>query len=143
MTIDPELPYATVLDHVRIPVRDCALSRRFYDAALAPLGIHRIADRELDDGHSACGYGRDGQPAAFWLSSLGISRGYARVAFRASSHEEVRAFYRAALAGGGRDHGPPALYPARHPRYFAACVYDPDGYTVEAVTHAPESDGAA
>ena len=53
----------------------------------------------------------------------------------------VRAFHRAALAAGGRDHGAPALRPTHHPDYFAAFVYDPDGYNIEAVTHVPHDEG--
>ncbi len=106
---------STILDHLGLPVTDCALSRSFYDAALAPLGIQRIVDVELDDGHEACGYGREGQPPRFWISSVGVSRGRAHIAFRAANQAEVRAFHDAALAAGGRDHGAPALRPARHP----------------------------
>jgi catechol 2,3-dioxygenase-like lactoylglutathione lyase family enzyme len=143
MTNRADPPFTPILDHVRIPVRDCELSRRFYDAALAPLGLQRISDVALESGDAASGYGREGEPAAFWFSSTGVSRGFSRVGFRADSRDAVRAFHRAALAAGGRDHRPPAVYPTRHPRYFAACVYDPDGYGIEAVTHAPEDEVSA
>lgn len=131
---------SAILDHLGVSVTDCAISREFYDAALAPLGIRRVVDVELDHGHQACGYGREGHPPRFWVSSVGVSRGHAHVAFQAASQAEVRAFHRAALAAGGRDHGAPALRPAHHPDYFAAFVYDPDGYNIEAVTHLPDRD---
>jgi catechol 2,3-dioxygenase-like lactoylglutathione lyase family enzyme len=46
------------------------------------------------------------------------------------------AFYRAALAAGGRDNGGPGLSPEYHPDYFGAFVLDPDGHNIEAVCHA-------
>ncbi|MFW5969023.1 MAG: VOC family protein [Halofilum sp. (in: g-proteobacteria)] len=134
---------SAIIDHLGLSITDCEQSRGFYDAALAPLGIHRVIDVELDDGHQASGYGREGQPPRFWISSVGVSRGRTHVAFQAGNQDEVRAFHRAALAAGGRDHGAPALRPARHPDYFAAFVYDPDGYNIEAVTHVPDAGNAA
>ena len=50
-----------MLDHVSIGVRDIAATRRFYDAALAPLGYTC-----LSAGADSLGYGRDG--VAFWIS---------------------------------------------------------------------------
>ena len=48
---------------------------------------------------------------------------------------DVDAFYRAALAAGGVDNGPPGLRPQYHPGYYGAFVRDPDGHNVEAVCH--------
>jgi hypothetical protein len=45
---------------------------------------------------------------------------------------------REALAGGGRDNGPPGLRPQYHPSYYGAFVLDAEGNNVEAVTHGPE-----
>jgi predicted lactoylglutathione lyase len=59
------------------------------------------------------------------------------VAFVASSHAEVDAFHRAALAAGGRDNGAPGLRPHYHANYYAAFVLDPDGPNIEAVCHRP------
>ncbi len=58
------------------------------------------------------------------------------VAFVAPSREAVDAFYRAALAAGGKDNGPPGLRPDYHANYYGAFVLDPDGNNVEAVCHA-------
>ena len=57
------------------------------------------------------------------------------LAFAAPSREAVDAFHRAALASGGRDNGPPGLRPQYAPDYYAAFVFDPDGYWIEAVIH--------
>ena len=55
-------------------------------------------------------------------------------AFAAPSREAVAAFYQAALANGGRDNGGCGLHPEYGADYFAAYVFDPDGYRIEAVT---------
>ncbi|MNT86023.1 hypothetical protein D3C72_2262630 [compost metagenome] len=44
------------------------------------------------------------------------------------------AFYREALAHGGRDNGAPGER-AYHPGYYAAFVLDPEGNNIEAVYH--------
>jgi hypothetical protein len=49
----------------------------------------------------------------------------------------VDAFYRAALAAGGRDNGPPGLRPHYHANYYGAFVLDPDGHNIEACCHLP------
>ena len=57
------------------------------------------------------------------------------VAFIAESRRQVDAFYRAALAAGGKDNGPPGLRPQYHANYYAAFVIGPDGHNIEAVCH--------
>ena len=51
-----------MLDHISLGVSDIARTRRFYDAALAPLGY-----RCLSDGADSLGYGRDA--VALWLGA--------------------------------------------------------------------------
>ncbi len=58
------------------------------------------------------------------------------LAFQAIDRNSVDAFYRAALAAGGRDNGAPGER-KYHPGYYAAFVLDPDGNNVEAVHHGP------
>jgi hypothetical protein len=43
------------------------------------------------------------------------------------------AFYNAALELGGRDNGGAGLHPEYGGGYYAAFVFDPDGYRIEAV----------
>lgn len=52
-----------------------------------------------------------------------------------SDLERSWAFYEAALAAGGRNHGPPGLRPQYHAGYYAAFVLDPVGKNIEAVFH--------
>ena len=61
----------------------------------------------------------------------------ADVAFAAPSREAVEAFYRSALKFGGTDNGGSGLHPEYGDSYFAAFVFDPDGYRIEAVINTP------
>lgn len=119
-----------MIDHVNIGVSHLDASRRFYEAALAPLGIAYVMQ------HAAgVGFGRAGRPI-FWISDRGPS-GPLHVAFTSPDRATVDAFHRAALAAGGRDNGPPGLRAVYHPSYYGAFILDPDGNNIEAVAHGP------
>jgi len=121
-----------MIDHIGIRVKDLAASRKFYEAALKPLGYKVVMEVE---GHGV-GFGTEGHPA-FWISA-GESSGPTHVALVSPDRPKVAAFYQAAMAAGGRDNGGPGLRPHYHPNYYAAFVFDPDGNNVEAVCHRPE-----
>ena len=61
------------------------------------------------------------------------------LAFAAENRQQVEAFYRAALAAGGRDNGAPGLRPKYHANYYAAFVIGPDGHNIEVVCHKPDA----
>jgi catechol 2,3-dioxygenase-like lactoylglutathione lyase family enzyme len=128
-----------VLDHLGVPVADFGRSKAFYAKALAPLSITLILELSTADTgtHAHAGFGADGKPF-FWIGDAGPSRSSVHIAFAAQTREAVRAFYRAALAAGGKDNGAPGPRPHYHPNYFGAFVFDPDGNNVEAVCHRPE-----
>jgi len=125
-----------MLHHLSFAVADLTHSTAFYDAALSPLGYVRVwADT------TAVGYGSpDGgdkfairlRPGHEAIPGEGF-----HVAFAASSRDAVVRFYEAALAHGGRDNGVPELCPEYGAHYFAAFVFDPDGYRIEAVINEP------
>ena len=126
-----------MLDHVGFAVSDAERSRRFYEQALAPLGISLIMSvtpEQTEAGGTAHGFGSDGKPY-FWIGDNERVGQGTHVAFEAESRAIVDAFYEAALAAGGRDHGAPGLRPHYHPNYYGAFVLDPDGVNVEAVCH--------
>ena len=120
-----------MLDHVTIGVTDFAKARDFYDKALAPLGVARL----YGDGAHFAGYG-EAPRAWFWIGIRDAVATGAHIAFAAKSRADVDAFYRAALAAGGRDNGGPGLRPNYAPTYYGAFVLDPDGHNIEAVCHA-------
>ena len=57
------------------------------------------------------------------------------LAFKASNRETVDNFYTQAIANQGRDNGEPAIRSQYHPKYYAAYVFNPDDYKLEAVCH--------
>jgi len=122
-----------IIDHFGISVSNSEVSKAFYSVALAPLGISQLMDT-----HGWAGYGRDGKPE-FWFGVGAEAQRPMHIAFLASSREQVRQFYAAAIAAGAKDNGPPGLRPHYHPNYYGAFVIGPDGHNVEAVCHQAEA----
>lgn len=122
-----------MIDHIGIRVRDFPASRAFYVPALATLGLSVV-----DEGGDWAMIGHDPEPskAVIWFGrDEGGVTSPLHFAFAADGRGQVDAFYKAAIAAGGRDNGPPGLRPQYHARYYAAFVIDPDGHNVEAVCH--------
>ena len=122
-----------MLHHLSLGTSDLARSTAFYDAVLTALGYARVW---ADD--TAVGYG---YPGAGDKLAIKLRRGKVmvpglgfHVAFAATDREAVSRFYQAALEHGGKDNGPPGLRPQYGENYYAAFVFDPDGYAIEAVT---------
>ena len=125
-----------MLDHIGLAVRDIARSRAFYEQALAPLGyrvLAVIAPEEMATGGTAVLFGV-GEPDFVIADNERPGEGN-HIAFRAETRAEVDAFHAAALAAGGRDNGGPGLRPQYGPTCYAAFVFDPDGFNIEAVCH--------
>jgi catechol 2,3-dioxygenase-like lactoylglutathione lyase family enzyme len=136
-----------MLDHVSLRVTDYERSKKFYEAALKPLGYTLAMENA-----SGAGF-RKGYIPDFWIKQGEPMRSAAEaeprepgvcggpsvhVAFASDDRSTVDAFHRAALAAGARDNGAPALRPNYHPNYYGAFVLDPDGYNIEAVCHKAE-----
>ena len=127
-----------LIDHIGLVVRDLAASKAFYGAVFGALNIPVGGSDERN----------------FWADELfigssdseevqGALTGRVHIAFQAHDRAMVDAFYKAAMAHGGRDNGPPGER-AYHPGYYAAFVLDPDGNNIEAVVHgAPERSAAS
>jgi catechol 2,3-dioxygenase-like lactoylglutathione lyase family enzyme len=125
---------AIVVDHVLLVASNMDASRRFYTAALGPLGFGIVSQEE--DGVT---YGVTGSDDfAVFQGKLGeTTTAAAHVAFVAESSEAVDAFFAAAMAAGGQEHSSPRIRREYHAGYYAAYVYDPDGNNIEAVYHGP------
>ena len=127
-----------LIDHIGLVVRDLAASKAFYGAVFGALNIPVGGSDERN----------------FWADELfigssdseeveGALTGRVHIAFQAHDRAMVDAFYKAAMAHGGRDNGPPGER-SYHPGYYAAFVLDPDGNNIEAVVHgAPERSAAS
>lgn len=125
-----------MLDHIGLDVTDIDRSRAFYEQALEPLGYAVVQVIE-EAGTTVVMFGVDGE-IDFVIADKDRPGEANHIAFRAVTRAQVEAFHAAALAAGGRDHGRPGLRPAYGPSYYAAFVFDPDGFNVEAVCHAAE-----
>ena len=124
-----------MIDHIGFPVSDYVTSKLFYERALLPLGYSLIAEVGVNEmGAPAAGFGIGGNPD-FWIGGEGGLTKPVHVAFAARDRASVDAFYKAALAAGGRDNGAPGIRAHYHPDYYAAFVLDPDGHNIEAVHH--------
>jgi catechol 2,3-dioxygenase-like lactoylglutathione lyase family enzyme len=121
-----------MIDHTGVSVTDVAKSKAFFRAALEPLGYAVIMEWE-----QYAGFGVPPKPD-FWIGQGKPNVPPIHVAFRAANRKQVDAFYKAAMAAGGRENGPPGLRPHYHANYYGAFVLDPDGNNIEAVCHTPE-----
>jgi catechol 2,3-dioxygenase-like lactoylglutathione lyase family enzyme len=123
-----------MIDHLGLQCSDLEASAAFYDTVLAPLGGQRIIDHGV-----AIGFGVPPHPD-FWISRLESGDGFreSHVAFVASSRDDVRAFFDAAVGLGAEVLHEPRVWPEYHEHYYGAFVRDPDGNNVEAVCHRPE-----
>ena len=132
-----ELHRGRLIDHVQLVVRDLDASRAFYTAVLDVLKVPM--------GGEGDGF--------FWADEFCVSTadsdaaqgrltGPTHVAFQAADRAMVDAFYKAALAHGGKDNGGPGER-SYHPGYYAAFVCDPDGNNIEAVYHGEAKRTAA
>jgi catechol 2,3-dioxygenase-like lactoylglutathione lyase family enzyme len=119
-----------MINHLSIGARDLAAAKRFYDAALNPLGYTCLSESE-----GSLGYG--GDAPAFWIYA---SRNPVRAepasglhfCFDAPTRKSVDAFHAAALKHGGKSNGKPGVREEYDSNYYAAFVTDPDGYRLEA-----------
>jgi len=127
-----------MIDHTGFMVNDFARSKAFYVRALAPLGYEVIMELSaaMTGRGDVAGLGVAPKPD-FWIATGAPNEPRIHIAFRAANRAVVDAFYKAAIAAGGRDNGPPGLRPHYHPNYYGAFVLDPDGHNVEAVCHDP------
>lgn len=128
-----------MIDHIGFSVSDYERAKAFYIKALTPLGyslIMEVAQEQAGD-FPAAGFGSNGKPD-FWIGGEGGLNKPVHIAITANDRVAVNAFYKAALAAGGRDNGAPGLRPYYHANYYAAFVFDHDGHNIEAVCHTPE-----
>jgi catechol 2,3-dioxygenase-like lactoylglutathione lyase family enzyme len=120
---------AMIIDHIGLSIANYDLSKTFYSKALAPLGIELVMEVQ-----GWAGYGRNQKPE-FWFAMQRETQRPMHIAFAAETREQVRAFYRDALAAGARENGGPGIRDRYHPNYYAAFVFDLDGHNIEAVCH--------
>ena len=77
-----------MIDHTGVNVADLKARKRFYAAALAPLGYKLL----LEFHGSVAGFGERGKPD-FWVARGEPNTPRVHVAFRADTRQKVAAFY--------------------------------------------------
>lgn len=125
-----------MIDHTGVQVSDYAKSKAFYEKALAPIGYTLLAEfpKAVTGSTNVAGFGEAPKPD-FWLIEGEPNKPPIHVAFRVPTRALVDAFYKAAMAAGGIDNGPPGVRAHYHPNYYGGFVRDPDGHNIEAVCH--------
>jgi catechol 2,3-dioxygenase-like lactoylglutathione lyase family enzyme len=125
-----------MLDHIFLTVSNMKRSIAFYEAALAPLGINQRFDYDGKNGPpdhpDLKGFGANGR-LFLWLREGAADSHAVHVGFVADGRDKVDAAYAAAISAGATDNGAPSIRPYYDPRYYAANVFDPDGYSIEFV----------
>lgn len=125
-----------MFSHVTAGTNDIERARAFYDAVLGTLGYVRRWNFPASSGYAA----KDDTRPQYWIlkpfdENPARAGNGAMPGFLAPDRAAVDAFYRAALAHGGRDEGPPGLRPHYHPHYYGAYIRDPDGNKLCACCH--------
>ncbi|MBT9431907.1 VOC family protein [Candidatus Sodalis endolongispinus] len=125
-----------MLDHVFITVSDMERALAFYTRVLPLLGLDRRHDYDGKDGPAGHpdlkGFGANGR-IVFWLRQGTVATDSVHIGFAAKSQERVNQAHAEALLAGASEIHPPSPQLHYDPRYYAAQVRDPDGYSLEFV----------
>ena len=122
-----------MIDHIILTVSNVERSLAFYESALAPLNIKFFVPYKGENGHpDLWGFG-DGKKAFFWLKHGAPDPQNIHWGFMAQDNAKVDEFYKAAIAAGAKDNISPRARLEYYPGYYAADVFDPDGYSFEVV----------
>jgi len=125
-----------MLDHIFLTVSDTDRSTAFYEQVLPVLGITRRLDYDGKDGPpdhpDLKGFGAEGR-MFFWLRQGDAAPGAVHVGLIADSAAMVNEAHAAAIAAGAAQIHSPGPQLHYDPRYYAAQVRDPDGYSLEFV----------
>lgn len=125
-----------MLDHIFLTVSDTDRSIAFYEKVLPVLGIAARGDYDGEDGPPGHpdlkGFGAKGR-MFFWLRQGEAAPGAVHVGLVADSEAMVDEAHAVAMSAGASQIHPPGPQLHYDPRYYAAQVRDPDGYSLEFV----------
>ncbi len=127
-----------MIAYVMVGTSDLKRSTRFYDAALAPLGLVRTENEDDYVGYAPAGAPDkiefyvtqpfNGKPVTFGNGTM--------ISLAAGTRPAVEAFHQAALAYGGTNEGDPGPRPDESSIYYAY-ARDPDGNKICACCDKP------
>jgi catechol 2,3-dioxygenase-like lactoylglutathione lyase family enzyme len=101
-----------MIAHVGIIVSDIERSKKFYGAALKPIGYRMIREYGVTQTRPAASAGFGEPPGAdLWIYQGDPGRVTTHIALQVNKRALVDAFYIAAMAAGGKDNGRPGLRP--------------------------------
>lgn len=135
-----------MFSHIILGARDLERLGRFYEAALAPLGLER-RDEPGDGGPAGILFAFPGRAWPQFYVQLpfnGLPATWGngtQVSFMAPSRAAVDAAWTAAMAQGGTDEGEPGLRPNYGADYYGAYCRDPEGNKL-CFVHVRDFDGA-
>lgn len=115
-----------MIEHISLPVKNFDRAKKFYVAALAPLGYNMNMEFE-----GAAGF-MEGGHTSFWIVEKPHDEKL-HIAFLAKNKDEVHRFHEAALTAGAKDNGAPGPRTDYSPDYYAGFIIDPEGNNIEAV----------
>jgi catechol 2,3-dioxygenase-like lactoylglutathione lyase family enzyme len=128
------------IGHISIGVHDYNVSKAFYTAILAPLGLRLVYDSQAISRTKlprTLGYGPSEDQEVInlfeWGQEAHAPGAGSHIAFNAPSRAAVEEFHAAAVLHGGISSGEPGLRAHYGANYFAAFVVDPEGWKLEAV----------
>ena len=122
--------------HICVSAQDLAASKAFYDAALAPLGVHSVGQVN----ERTCVYATETGKLLVMIPANGEPASFANggtIGFAAADKDQVDAFHAAGLAAGGSDEGAPGLRPNAPGRAYGAYLRDPVGNKICAFCQLP------
>ena len=120
-----------MLDHIILTVSD--VDRSLYGCTQAFEDKKMFDPYKGADGHPDLWGFSDGQKIFFWLKQGQPDPASIHWRFVAENNRAVDAFYKAAIAAGAKDNISPRARLEYYPGYYAADVFDPDGYTFQVV----------
>jgi catechol 2,3-dioxygenase-like lactoylglutathione lyase family enzyme len=131
-----------MLHYVTLGSNDLRRSKRFYDSALAPLGLACNAESADEIGYGYPADRGDARLCRLWILKpvlkLPATWGNGTmVALTADNRSAVDDFFAAAINAGGADEGGPGLRPY-NANFYACYVRDPDGNKISAVCERTE-----
>jgi catechol 2,3-dioxygenase-like lactoylglutathione lyase family enzyme len=122
--------------HICVSAQDLGVSKAFYDAALAPLGVASVGQVN----ERTCIYATDNGKLLVMTPADGNTATHANggtIGFQAADAATVDAFYAAGLAAGGSDAGAPGPRPNAPGNAYGAYLRDPVGNKVCAFCQLP------
>lgn len=119
--------------HIVVGARDLARMTAFYGAVLAPFGLDRVGDGEIEGQPGVLRRHAGRRWPQFWIqppfNGLPATwRNGVQVSFAAPSREiVVDVLWRTTLANGGSDDGASGLGERYAPDFYGACCRNPEG----------------